>query len=829
MVALHPTILIGFGEYGRRLLRQFLTQAHDRGVLQWEDPPQAEASAARRLKNLALIVVNSPSGNDPNDEGITKDLCSQIQGLPAPSNECFSAAVELAKRRLLDAPGRVAGAQNLRLGLDVIALAQPNELAVLGNIERLLHPVMDSLSKDRSLQSPAPGADLLNVILMLDFDRYWDPSPAGETFRTQFGKTVQQWEKRRHKGGTPFSRIYLMDRETEDGNRDEAVRSEELVLLLLFMLFEGVRDNVKLRSLYQRENDSIQPLCSFGIRVVERNPGLLARLAAAKFAWDWLQHLASGPATLESRSWLRTQLEYCRLQQQNFSQVRKELRSRVSEKLDELESELGGVTASSAGAEDWAARVRNRMEEVFGELRSSLMNFAGDQARQLSREYLHRGEDLQTIVGQALNGPRAYATEPLPLSAVIEELENLSDHLKSVATHEVNAVGAAQYPYQSLERVHRSFRDWLSVQADSAQLKLWWPKAALLFAAAWTPILMDALGNVSPPDPGSGLLWRHAYSALGLVSAPWLLASVLLALAWLAGGIFFQRQIERWQQRALSFFIHPNQGMLVDRVRELVRSSPLRESLDQFVDEIYRGLVRQVSDELQAAILAIRDRLKHRQREATWLRNQMREFLRAHGIDPAAEELGKRALHASSVYSISMEHERDLQTVLSRNPPGLERFRSMQAELRPFDQWNKKYCDDFLYPIRFLEQLSRDYEFETVPETGASAYGNKSGKLQEKQFSKFLERFAGFHVAFHWGAEPGAAVNTESFCVLPAPWRNLPEIQTGLSSYAFTENRIISGVSNDRLHLLRIEQGVSPSRLAEGGGTDFSSQEADRS
>ncbi len=101
MVALHPTILIGFGDYGRRLLRQFLADAHDRGVLQWEDPPQAEATAARRVKDLVLITVDSPSGTDSNDEGIAKDLYAHIQGLPAPSQEFFSAAVE-QDRELLE-------------------------------------------------------------------------------------------------------------------------------------------------------------------------------------------------------------------------------------------------------------------------------------------------------------------------------------------------------------------------------------------------------------------------------------------------------------------------------------------------------------------------------------------------------------------------------------------------------------------------------------------------------------------------------------------------------------------------------------------------------
>jgi hypothetical protein len=506
--------------------------------------------------------------------------------------------------------------------------------------------------------------------------------------------------------------------------------------------------------------------------------------------------------------------------------VRDAMLTQVNQALGRLESELGELTPPSAGSSDWATTIGGRVEEAFADLRNSLMVFAGERARQISREYLNVTDDLEEIVSKALDGPPSYASEPLPLLAVIEQLEDLVRHLDDVGVSETKAIVASRSPYQPLEEAHRTFRDWRDGQIDAAQLKPWWPMLSLLIAAAWTPVLMDAFDNMAPPDPGSTSLWRPIYSALSFLSTPWLLALVLLALAWLIGGLFFQSAIERWQHRALSFFVHPNQGVLVDRVRELIRASALRASLDQFVDETYLGLVRQVSSELRAAILAVRERLEQRQREAMWLRLQMREFLRTHGIDAVAEDPGKQAFNRSSAYSTSVESERDLQTVLARNPPTPERFTSMQAEIRPFARWKQKYCDDFLHPIRFLEQLSRHYDLEPTKEAGLSAYADKS---KEKGLGEFLAHVAAFHVGFRWGSEPGAVVGTESFCVLPEQWRSLPAVQAGLSANAFPESRIMSGISNDRLHLLRIDQGVSPSRVLEAGPMYIPSQEAERS
>ena len=53
MLEIHPTILVGYGEYGEGVLRRLLIDALDRGVLQWEEG----TTGSRRLKKLSFLHV----------------------------------------------------------------------------------------------------------------------------------------------------------------------------------------------------------------------------------------------------------------------------------------------------------------------------------------------------------------------------------------------------------------------------------------------------------------------------------------------------------------------------------------------------------------------------------------------------------------------------------------------------------------------------------------------------------------------------------------------------------------------------------------------------
>src|SRR5438309_11807804 len=74
----HPTILAGDGPYGLRVLRRFLLDAENHGLLTWEDPPEATSPDLRRLRDLILIHVAGPSRDDESESYLAKDLYRQI-------------------------------------------------------------------------------------------------------------------------------------------------------------------------------------------------------------------------------------------------------------------------------------------------------------------------------------------------------------------------------------------------------------------------------------------------------------------------------------------------------------------------------------------------------------------------------------------------------------------------------------------------------------------------------------------------------------------------------------------------------------------------------
>ena len=119
---MHPTILIGYGEYGRRALQTLLANAAARGVLPWEENPGLLAE--RRLDSLALFFVPDPlqaAGSDSAFDGrdnfeMMEDLYRQIETVEAKGGQpgaLLAQAVEETKQRLFAEPS-----ENVRANLN---------------------------------------------------------------------------------------------------------------------------------------------------------------------------------------------------------------------------------------------------------------------------------------------------------------------------------------------------------------------------------------------------------------------------------------------------------------------------------------------------------------------------------------------------------------------------------------------------------------------------------------------------------------------------------------------------------------------------------------
>src|SRR5690606_17807621 len=130
MKRLHPTILVGYGDYGRTVLERLLRSAAARGSLEWEERDDPASLQRRRLRGLALLWAPDPldprSGKERTPE-VMVDLFRQIEEIePGPHGvgDSLARAAGDAKRRLHAADAH--GAADRGQGLDVIVLAHPS-------------------------------------------------------------------------------------------------------------------------------------------------------------------------------------------------------------------------------------------------------------------------------------------------------------------------------------------------------------------------------------------------------------------------------------------------------------------------------------------------------------------------------------------------------------------------------------------------------------------------------------------------------------------------------------------------------------------------------
>lgn len=804
MLQLHPSILIGYGSYGRRVLRRLLTDAEAHGMLVWEDVPFTGGPTARRLKNLALLYVPERPGTG--EEGVqgdlARDLYQQIQEIASEEGDLRKAVLD-AKGLLLNVSARSPQQDRLRLGLDVYVMAQPAKMEILGTLGEILQPVMDEISNDPGLRRPAQGSDLLNFILVLDFENFWDASNWGREIRHEVHSSVQRWEDRVLAGRPGFGRIYLIDGHTSDGYKDEEVRIDEVTLFLEFALFAGMRDDQNLRRIYQRENDSIQPLATFGIRVIERSHGLLKRLVAAYFASKWLGYMAGSQAASEQQA--HTQLGVFladfRPDSLDMSEPRAELTRKLEEGIAELERELMALPIDE---EDWPKKVRARVPISILRLKVDLASWAAQRAQQIASQRLgDLPQKLQAAITHALHNQTALA----PLGAVINELENLQVAFEQEPSKPTPSPPAVEWDnaFSTIDDIHGEYEHFKRTQVNANRLADWWLLLGIVLAASWTPILVEAIDDLPRPDANSMSVLHAAYQLLTLTGRPIFAAPLLFLAAWAIGRYGFHRSIQARVKRGLLTFTHPDRGRIVNRVRGLLRSSRLRVSLEAYVDQVFQNMVGRLHSEVLNEIDHARDRLEMRRKELEWLRNELRRFLGTYGLDPdrSTPSFGV-ARNQRPGCRFSTETDEDLQRLLRRNLATRERFESVQASLKPFAGWNERYSDSFLYPVIFLEKLSREYEEGDVTHHAPSS----------QKFTEFLQRFGQFSCAIGWDSGGGAGADPlQPYCVIPESWKSMKDAVTGLSDYGFGPQRVLSGPDLDRCYLLRLQLGVSPERL----------------
>ncbi len=567
------------------VLRNFLANAATRGALAWDEHVAVGALNERRLQALSLFWV--PDGIGPhdsqggggvqfeNDYELMDDLFHQIERLEGSFDEirkALEAGVDREKKRLLDP--RRHGESNLP-GLDVYIIAQPTSPDMIGLIRNLTEPAMDKLAADRSFET-AQATTLLNFIQIFDFEDYWGARM--ERVRATLRRMIDEGPEAIQRGRPAVGRVYVFDNNTASGDAHaDLAPKQEVVLFLEYLLLENIRSEPEAKVFFERQHMNMAPLCSVGIRVVERSSGMLRRLAAAAFAHEWLDYLASTQSVETHESPFNDLVKPFR--GEHLAQIvgEPELRSGAASEIAAVERELLGLSADD---EKWAENLREAAERKTEKAAiERLSRRSGARSSKLSKDALKRFRDeIEPTITAAIQERQSTLT----LGTVIAELQSLEKEFSAAALAAKASEPAAaptDAPFAEAARMRQEYLLYRSRQVQTAAMRSkFWPRAAVVFAIAFSPLLLRGL-NV---DPISGTV------------PTWVLAPVcaaILALAfWFFGRGSMQPSLDRIAERARQFYTDPEQGRLMERVRQIARSPMVAGRIEAYTDLLVHGL-----------------------------------------------------------------------------------------------------------------------------------------------------------------------------------------------------------------------------------------------
>ncbi len=814
---LHPTIVVGFGTYGAKVLRRLLRSTALRGVLVWEDLAGGQSPVDRRLEGLRLLwVPESGTGSKAqflaegqDSVSLFRDLYDLVQVVPeaTSSDRPLVRARHGAARELT-----MAASGDGYLGLDVLVVAHPGSRREVGTLNAVLPHAMKRLATMANLRPTSAVAHRLNFIQVLDFENYHGVGSAADDLRRAFSTYIKRWERNyalAEAGEVGFARTWLIDGHPLHRTRDVDQRIDEVSLFLEFLIFEQQRRG-DLQKLYQRLSPGETTLGTFGIRMLERSEGLTRRLGAAWFGAHWLEYMSGNNEALpqpgddttvrQSRQSFRRSLDGIRPKEMCQDQLREDANSMAAKVLAKLEAGMLGVPFTHS---DWPERVFHAANDTLKEFDRALQDRCHQELSNITQARLAPvREQLEALVDQALT-----ERYPLPLGVVIEEIEEAWDDILSDSRDNdaEEWAGLREWRLQ-LSAVHQRFGDFRREHVKPQKIKGWWLPLSLVLACGITPLLSAFILDLPSPDPARAMLVRiHRCAQFG--AQPAWLGLVLLLLFVSLGHLLPQRKIEGLYQHALGFWRHEERGRFVDVLRRALRpGGVLRTSVERSVSGMLVDVEATLRSELRKDLVRMLDRLKARRSEARWLEGQLGAFLRDYGLDAAACPAGLDTLpyRGNDVWSPTHQAE-DLQTLMEHNPLAPEVFQERQASGSVLRGWNDEFSTTFMYPIAFLESLALSLVSSNRPSSGA---GDPVTTLVGSHTKAFVQERGSFGLAFHMEQRPGVTT-TEAYAIVPPGLEVQGALDQILQQKSFTREKWQAGRDPERLYLLRVQQNIA--------------------
>jgi hypothetical protein len=790
----HPTILIGYGAYGLQVMRNFLAGAAARGALVWDDDGIGSLNE-RRLRSLSLLWVPDtlglPGQRAPNDllaesgYELMDDLYAQVEEVEGTFDEIRVALADIVdreKKRLLDA--RLRTESNIP-GLDVILLAQPTGEEIIGSVRDLMEPAMQRLQSDpvfRTVQEGG-GDTLLNFIQMLDFEEYWATRMA--PVRAALQQVLRENEEAFASGRPTVGRVYLFDGNTPGGHRSFESRLQEVVLFLELLLLEGLRNAPDARVFYRRERVSVPPVCTIGVRVVERSSGLLRRLAAAAFARSWLAHISSSSRQEIVPGPFEELVSPFRPDKITGTVGEPALLAAAQREIEAVGSALLTVSPEQP---DWGERLRQTATSRTEAAIQRLSLLSGTQSASLGLGALmHFREELERTVTAAMQERSPAFT----LGGVIEELRRLeAEFIQAINESEPSADTTAQADdvFDEAGRMQREYVMYRARQVQTARLRVqWWTRAAVMFALALSPLALRAIAEAWTTNPIP--VWVQALLCSG----------VLGGVFWWIGHQSIHPVLGRTAERAREYYTHPERGRLFERVRQIVGSPAVAGRIHNYSRLLSYGLRQYVSGAVAAELKRARGILLKRREEVDWLQRQIGEFLVSYQVDASGQLPVFHQGRVSGSVRFSLERSEDLEAVAQSAPRGVDRFRELVSARRLFAGWSQPFCDTFLHPLPFLDQLSESFQDRLEMDDSES-------RRRASRISAFLEQDVQMGVCFLW-LKAGGLPSPVRGSLFPSVWNSFPGVRMALSTSGFGA-RVVETANAERLYLFESVLGV---------------------
>jgi len=227
------TILIGWGDFGREVLRRLLVTAALRDLLRWETDGDDALGGERRLSGLQLLGVRDHGTGgaplfDDTDLEVLRDVEAQIRDLGTSGDQeaAMAAEVERAARRLLATPPGARDGVDRLPGLDLVVVAHLRDRQALGRFDAAMAAVFAALEKVGPLQRGLANAGAMAAVAVLDVDNYWHDAADAQNLRHALAEKVGRWEAERHRGRIAFGRVYLSGEMARDTVRSPRVHRQ---------------------------------------------------------------------------------------------------------------------------------------------------------------------------------------------------------------------------------------------------------------------------------------------------------------------------------------------------------------------------------------------------------------------------------------------------------------------------------------------------------------------------------------------------------------------------------------------------------------------------